>query len=124
MRTCSSPGSVRSMRSCSGSGSPVDRPCTYSSLVPRPSGSRNTWWLALSAKRTTLSSIDGQYRGPAPPTHPPYTGDSARCSRMRACVASVVRVRWQGTWGRGTWALGSNENQRGAASPGWASRPA
>jgi hypothetical protein len=35
--------------------------CTYSSGVLRPSGSRKIWCDSLSAKRTILSSMEGQY---------------------------------------------------------------
>ena len=59
-----------------------------------------TWWLSLSLKRTILSSIEGQYRGPFESTQPPYTGVSARFSSMRRCVSGVVRVRWQSICGR------------------------
>ena len=38
----------------------------YSSSVSRPIGSMNSRCRSLSAKRTTLSSIEGQYRGPTP----------------------------------------------------------
>ena len=34
--------------------------CSRPSWSSRPSGSRNIWWLSLSAKRTILVSIDGQ----------------------------------------------------------------
>ena len=37
-----------------------DTESPYIHIPVRPSGSMNTWWLDLSAKRCTLSSIDGQ----------------------------------------------------------------
>ena len=89
---CSSPGSVRSRASCSRSGRPVERPWTYTSGVRRPSGSRKTWWLAFSLKRTTLSSMDGQYRGPFDAAQPPYVGVSCRFSSISRCVSAVVWV--------------------------------
>ena len=69
--TFSNPGSVRSSASCSLSGKPVLKPCTYTSGHVRPSGSKKIWCDSLSAKRTILSSMLGQYRGPFAPTHPP-----------------------------------------------------
>mmetsp|Transcript_14865 Transcript_14865/g.51060 ORF Transcript_14865/g.51060 Transcript_14865/m.51060 type:complete len:204 (-) Transcript_14865:401-1012(-) len=62
--------------------------------------------------------MEGQYLGPRASTHPPYVGVSERLSRMIWCVASVVRVRWQGTCARGTCTSGSKLNQRSCASPG------
>lgn len=36
-----------------------------------PCQGEHTWWLVLSANRTILSSIDGQYLGPLDSTQPP-----------------------------------------------------
>ncbi len=58
--TFRSAGIERSISHCTSSGSDVLQPCTYTSLVFQPSGSRKKPWLGLSAKRTILSSIDGQ----------------------------------------------------------------
>jgi hypothetical protein len=51
-------------------GREVESPFTYSSRESSPSGSRKTWCLGLSGKRTTLSSMEGQYRGPGPEITP------------------------------------------------------
>ncbi|MNE79380.1 hypothetical protein D3C81_2254040 [compost metagenome] len=56
----SMPRIERTISSCTSNGSEVEMPLGYSSWVLRPSGSMNTWWLSLSAKRWILSSIDGQ----------------------------------------------------------------
>ncbi len=61
-----------------------------------PSGSTNNRWWSLSEKRTTLSSMDGQYRGPVPSISPPYMADSVRFSWINACVSGVVRVNQVG----------------------------
>jgi hypothetical protein len=38
----------------------VEMPFGYTVSSSRPSGSRKIWWLVLSRKRTTLSSMEGQ----------------------------------------------------------------
>ena len=53
-------------------------------------------WLLRSAKRTTLSSIDGQYRGPVLLITPVYSGERSRPPRMISCVRSLVCVIQQG----------------------------
>ena len=45
---------------CNRNGKLVEIPFGYTRLVVRPSGSTNIWCEDLSAKRTTLSSTDGQ----------------------------------------------------------------
>ena len=46
--------------------------------------------VAAAGKRTTLSSIDGQYRGPVPTISPQYRGERSREARMMAWVSGVV----------------------------------
>ena len=65
-------------------------PFGYSSWVSRPSGSTKIRCSVRSAKRTTLSSMDGQYRGPTLSITPVYMGDRSRPARMIRCVVSFV----------------------------------
>ncbi len=51
--------------SCTSTGRLVEIPFAYTSSVSSPSGSRITWCRSRSGKRSTLSSMDGQYRTPA-----------------------------------------------------------
>src|SRR5205823_1510049 len=66
-----------------------------------PSGSRKMWWLCLSAKRTTLSSMLGQYRGPVDAIWPEYIGARCRLARMISWIRSFVAPIQQWIWGRG-----------------------
>jgi len=61
---CSRPGIERTSASCASGGRLVEIPFAYTSSVSSPSGSRITWCRSRSAKRFTLSSIEGQYRTP------------------------------------------------------------
>ena len=56
----SKPGIERTAANCTSNGSDVEMPFGYTSFVLKPSGSRKIWWLDLSAKRLTLSSMLGQ----------------------------------------------------------------
>ena len=67
----SKPSIVRYMAFCTASGRLEDSPCRYISSVSSPQGSTNTGWRSFSLKRTTLSSMEGQYRGPTPWMSPP-----------------------------------------------------
>ena len=49
----------------------LDAPCSYITSVISPQGSTKMGWRSLPAKRTTLSSMEGQYRGPTPSIMPP-----------------------------------------------------
>ena len=69
-------------------------PWRYISSVPRPQGSMNSWCRGLSGKRTTLSSMLGQYRGPMPSIWPPYRGERWMLSRITCLVASLVQLTW------------------------------
>ena len=60
MSQFSSPFTERYISLCTSCGSEEDMPCTYTSSVSAPSGSRKSWCLSLSEKRTTLVSIEGQ----------------------------------------------------------------
>ncbi len=62
----------------------------YSSSVSSPMGSTKSWCRSLSAKRTTLSSMEGQYRGPTPSITPENRGDRSRLARITAWVAALV----------------------------------
>ena len=75
------------------SGREEEKPWMYSSSVSRPMGSMNSRWRSLPAKRTTLSSMEGQYRGPTPSMTPENRGDRSRLARMTAWVSGVVEVR-------------------------------
>ena len=75
----------------------MEIPFGYTSSVSSPSGSTKIWCASRSAKRTTLSSTDGQYRGPVPSMTPVYMGERSRAARMIACVRSPVCVMWHGT---------------------------
>src|SRR3954451_17696059 len=59
------------------------------------------WWLGLSAKRTTLSSMLGQYRGPVEAIWPEYIGARCRLARMISWIRSLLAPIQQWTWGRG-----------------------
>src|SRR5439155_8898521 len=59
------------------------------------------WWLGLSAKRTTLSSMLGQYRGPVEAIWPEYIGARCRLARMMSWIAGLVAPIQQFTCGRG-----------------------
>ena len=61
---------VRTISYWTSNGKQVENPLTYISSVAIPSGSKKIWCLSLSAKRTILSSIEGQYRGPTPSISP------------------------------------------------------
>ncbi len=58
------------------------------------------WWLVLSAKRTTLSSMLGQYRGPVPSIWPEYIGARWRLARMIWWICSLVAPIQQWTCGK------------------------
>ena len=60
IRDSSRPGTECSMASCTSSGREEEKPWMYSSSVFRPMGSTKSWCRGLSAKRTTLSSMEGQ----------------------------------------------------------------
>ena len=57
-----------------------------------PSGSRKTWCRSLPSKRTTLSSMEGQYRGPIPLITPEYRGERESPDRIASWVAALVYV--------------------------------
>src|SRR5947209_11563693 len=97
-------------------GSDVDMPLTYTSWVFRPSGSRKNWCWVLSGNLTTLSSIDGQYRGPTPEICPEYIAERCTFSRISCSVSGVVNAMWQLTWGC-TIFLVRKLNGVGSASP-------
>ena len=63
---CSKPRMVRYMAFCTASGRLLLMPCRYISSVSSPQGSTKMGWRSLSLNRTTLSSMEGQYRGPTP----------------------------------------------------------
>ena len=88
--------------------------------VWRPSGSRKSWCASFSANLTTLSSIDGQYRGPTPSIRPVYIGDLSRFARIMSCVRRVVWVIQQGVCS--TWNIRSPEEFRVKRSAGSFSR--
>ena len=104
--------------SCKSTGSDVVTPLRYTQLVPRPSGSMNTWWLVFSEKRCTFSSSDGQYRGPVEAICPENTGALAKLSRMTWWIFSLVDVIQQGTCSTSSVSL-RNENGLGVSSPSW-----
>ena len=81
---------VWSISTCTCSGMEEEKPWIYSSSVFRPMGSMNSWWRALSGKRTILVSMEGQYRGPTPSMVPSYRGERDRLSRMIWWVRSLV----------------------------------
>ena len=85
-----------------------------------PSGSRKIWCDCLSANRTILSSIEGQYLGPTPSICPPYIADRERLSRMIWWVVSLVWVIPQAIC-RASGALDRKEKSVGSSSPGWLS---
>src|SRR6516165_5719727 len=82
-----------------------------------PSGSRKIWWPSRSPKRTILSSIEGQYRGPLLEICPEYIGERWTLSRMTRWVAAFVRVMPHRTWGLSMRSV-SIENGSGGSSPG------
>jgi hypothetical protein len=51
---------LRTKACCTSKGRLVEMPFGYTSWVSSPSGSMKIWCEALSAKRATLSSTDGQ----------------------------------------------------------------
>ena len=59
-------------------------------LVVQPSGSRNSWCRSLSAKRTILLSMLGQYRGPVLVMAPLNMGARSRLSNMIWWVRGLV----------------------------------
>src|SRR3954454_24384586 len=59
------------------------------------------WWLGLSANRTTLSSMLGQYRGPVEAICPEYIGARWRLARMIWWIGSLVAPIQQVDWGSG-----------------------
>src|SRR5688500_6671840 len=71
----SNPGILVSARYCTSSGSDVENPLTYISIVFQPSGTTNIWCLSRSANRLILSSTEGQYRGPMTLILPLNIGD-------------------------------------------------
>jgi len=83
----------------------------------RLSGSRKTKCEVLSANRTILSSIEGQYRGPTPSICPPYMAERSRFSRIMSWVFSFVWVIPHEIW-RVKGALFIKENSVGSSSPG------
>src|SRR5271166_5349845 len=87
------------------------------------SGSRKIWWLSRSEKRTTLSSIEGQYLGPRLEIAPECIADRDKFKRTIRCVFGVVRVIWHGSWGVITEVVQYEKNS-GGSSPSWTSRPA
>ena len=54
----------------------------------------NSWCRGLSGKRTTLSSMLGQYRGPTPSICPPYRGERWMFSKITRLVSSLVQLTW------------------------------
>ena len=68
----------------------VDIPFGYNSRVLSPSGSIKIWCESLSEKRTTLSSIEGQYRGPTPSISPVNKGERSSPLLIRSWVLSFV----------------------------------
>src|SRR5579871_5210376 len=84
------PGIDATIAACTSTGMLVDIPFTYTSCVSRPSGSRKIWCLVLSGNLTTLSSIEGQYRGPTPAIWPLYKGERAMLSLRIDKVCSEV----------------------------------
>ena len=89
----------------------------------------------LLANLTTLSSIEGQYRGPVPSIRPLYKGDLPRFAAIMSCVFVVVFVIQQGscsTWNFSAFvqfsvykslssplSKGRNPNRGGGSSPIW-----
>src|SRR5688572_15037541 len=59
------------------------------------------WWLVFPAKRTTLSSMLGQYRGPVDSIWPLYIGARCRLARMMSWMAWLVAPIQQWTCERG-----------------------
>ncbi len=86
--------------------------------VSSPSGSTKIWCDGLSAKRTILSSTDGQYRGPTPSILPEYIGDSCSDARMMSWVSSRVLVMWQETCCGCSARSPIKENTGAGVSPG------
>ena len=74
----------------------------------------------LVRKAHTLSSTDGQYRGPRLWNTPEYIGERSSPLRMISWVSPLVKVRWQGIC---SWLMDGvrNENGGGGSSPGWIS---
>ena len=81
---------VWSISACTSSGKEEEKPWMYSSSVLRPMGSMNSWCRGFSENRTTLSSMEGQYRGPTPSITPENRGERWRLSRMTRWVFSLV----------------------------------
>src|SRR5580704_14455658 len=70
----------------------------------------------------TLSSIDGQYRGPTPSiAFKPYIGDRCRLARISACVSALVCVMWHANCGPGNLGRERYENVSGTGLGGCAS---
>ena len=46
----------------------------------------------MSGKRTTLSSMLGQYRGPTPSMRPLYRGERSRLARMTSLAVSYTHL--------------------------------
>src|SRR5207237_10344387 len=92
MRTASRPGIDARIWTCTSSGSEVEMPFGYTVVSSSPSGSKKIWCPSRSPKRTILSSIEGQYRGPLVLICPDYIGERCTLARMISWVAGVVRV--------------------------------
>src|SRR5215218_6747724 len=82
------------------------------------------WWLVFSANRTTLSSIEGQYRGPVDWICPEYIGARCKFALISSWIPSFVAPNQQQTCGSGgvhasplTPSPGTPGEGRGGGSP-------
>mmetsp|Transcript_792 Transcript_792/g.1902 ORF Transcript_792/g.1902 Transcript_792/m.1902 type:complete len:275 (+) Transcript_792:1310-2134(+) len=131
MRAPSSPGTVRRSASWSSGSIELEMPLGYTTDVPRPSGSSQTWCVR-PGNLLYLDSSDGQYLGSAWPPALAPDGPSKTAPRpdltqsaTSASVSAVVRVPWQLICLAGGAHAGSRslrkENGAGEASPGCSS---
>ena len=72
------------------SGRLVEKPLTYIWFEPCHSGSRYNMCVSWSLNLCILSSIEGQYLGPTPPTSPENIGLDLRLSSMMFLHSSDV----------------------------------
>ncbi len=74
----------------------------------------------MPAKRSILSSIEGQYLGPTPSILPVYIGENSKPVRKISCTSLLVQARKQLLCFLGRGVL-VNENLDGSSSPGCSS---